>query len=373
MRISSGFAAVLLVSLVASAVAEEKVQLPSKRSSSSSSSPSPSPAAAAAAAAAPIDGKALTKEKLQALPDGAVVQIKGKRFTAGELRALAARSAASRGSTDALKQKAKGDVSAAQAAFRGQEASRVSRANAQLAGQFAGAHRSLSGDALKQLAGAVLPVITSVSGNAEPGASLYVHGKNFGSSAQAGKVLLKGLPGGDRTLGFDPSYTFPWIPTAIAVVVPDVEKVLDQNVSIVVVSKSGLQTAPVTIPFKAAREVQSAFPNKVVKCGQDATENACLAYDFFEGTHTENTWWEDDAVGCDHFEATAKPPWEFEKFQISNKSSGGQIGNPGAVRSGDLYKWQVCWTVNGAGPYSGNHATYVGYLMIKGPKGVPSF
>jgi hypothetical protein len=373
MRLLGVCAAALLATLTAPAAPEEKALVPSKKSSSSSSSSSAAFAPAAAAAAAPIDGKTLTKEKLLALPDGTVVQIKGKTFTAGELRTLAARSASRRRGTDALKAKGKSDAAAVQSAFRAREASRISRANAQLAGQFAGAHRTLVRLDTNVPLAAVAPVITSISGNAEPGAALYIHGKFFGPGTDLGKVLLKGLPGGDRTLDFDPSYLFPWQPTAIAVIVPDITKVVDQAVSIVVVRKDGMSSAPRSIPFTAAREVQSAFPNKVVQCGQDATDNACLAYDFFEGVHTENTFWEVDALGCDHFEATAKPPWEFEKFQISNESSGGQVGNPGAVRSGDLYKWQVCWTVNGAGPYSGNHAKYVGFLMIRGPKGVPSF
>jgi hypothetical protein len=371
MRLFGVLVAALLASIAAGAAPGDQPQLPSRKSSSSSPSPSP---AAAAAAAAPIDGKALTKEKLLALPDGAVVQIKGKRFTASELRALAARSAAKRRSTDALKQKAKGDVSAAQAAFRAQEKARINRSNAQVASQFGGAHRVAVKLDPKQAVEAMMPPeITSITGNAEPGGALYIQGKHFGPGTSGGYVSIQGLPIGERLLGWDPTYLFPWQPTAIAVVVPDITGVVDQTVSVSVLRKDGALSAPYKIPFMAAREVRSAFPNKVVKCGQDATENACLAYDFFEGVHTENTFWEDDAAACDHFEATAKPPWEFEKFQISNESSGGQIGNPGAVRSGDLYKWQVCWTVNGAGPYSGNHATYVGYLMIKGPKGVPSF
>ncbi len=361
MRLSCVYAATLLASIGAAGAGAAQPSSPSKIPSSSSP----------AAAAAPIDGKTLTKERLLALPDGAVVQIKGKTFTVRELKSLAARSAAKRTSTAALKQKAKGDAAAAQSAFRAREASRISRANAQLAARFSGAHRALAKVDPGNVALAA-PRITSISGNAEPGAALYVQGRFFGSGSDGGTVFLRGLPGGDRKLGFDPSYLFPWEPTGIAVVVPDLTGVADQTASIVVVRKDGGTSAPWPIPFTAARDVQSAFPNRVVRCGDDATENGCLAYDFFEGVHIENTLWEVDAIDCDEFEATAKPPWEFEEFKISDESDDGRIGRPSPTRSGDVYKWQVCWTVNGAGPYSGNQAKYLGFMMIKGPKGVPS-
>lgn len=361
----SSFCAVALLAAAAAgrAPADDRTpSSPSKKSLPLSSSP---------AASAPIDGKTLTKERLLALPDGAVVQIKGKTFTVRELKSLAARSAAKRTSIEALKPKAKSDVAALQSAFRSREVSRIARANAQLAGQFAGAHRALA-KVEPGIVALAAPQITSIAGNAEPGAALYVQGKFFGSGTDGGTVLLKGLPGGDRRLGFDPSYLFPWEPTGIAVVVPDITGVADQTVSIVVVRKDGGTSAPRPIPFSAIREIQSAFPNRVVRCGDDATENGCLAYDFFDGVHIENTLWEVDAADCDDFEATVKPPWEFEEFKISDESDGGRIGRPSPTRSGNVYIWRVCWTVNGAGPYSGNQAKYLGFMMIKGPKGVPS-
>jgi hypothetical protein len=329
--------------------------------------PAPSPAAERA----PVDGKTLTKDKLLALPDATVVQVKGRTYTARELKALAVRRPASRASNPALKLKAKGEIAAARAAFRTRETSRIFQANAALAARFGSAHRSVSVRTLKPEMVKLPPAITSVAGSAEPGAALYVQGKNFGS--EIGSVLLKGLPGGVRTFGFDPEFLFPWLPTGIAVIVPNVEKVVDQNVAVVVVAKGGLQSAPVSVPFKATRVVKSAFPVRTIKCGDDATDNACMSYDFFEGIHTENTLWETDGVGCDEFQAKALSPWEFESFQISNTSHDGRVGQPGALRVGDAYKFQVCWWVNGAGPYSGNKAEYLGYVMIKGPKGVPSF
>ena len=321
----------------------------------------------------PIEAKGLTKEQFKALPDTAVLRIRGKTYPVAELRALETRHAALRAAgMPSLRQKAKGDVTAAQAAFRADEKSRIARLNAGLSAQFSAVHRTATKVDPKAVLGVLTPQISSVHGSVEPGASLYVEGKDFGGTSVAGKVLLKGLPGGERNLAFDPAYLFPWQPTGIAVVVPDVSGVLDQNVSIVVVTKGGSASAPKAVPFKAIREISSAFPNKVESCGNDATDNACLAFDFFEGVHYEDTFWEDDSAGCDQFHATAKLPWTFEKFQIPNDSHEGELRNPVPVRSGDLYRWQVCWTVNGAGPYSNNHASYVGYILIKGPKGVPS-
>jgi hypothetical protein len=329
--------------------------------------------ATAAPAAAPIDAKTLSKDQFKALPDTAVLLIRGKTYSVAELRALEARHATLRAAgLPSLRQKAKSDVTAAQAAFRADEKSRIARLNAGLSAQFSAVHRTATKVDPKAVVGVLPPQISSVHGEVEPGATVYVEGKDFGGTSEAGRVLLKGLPGGERSLAFDPAYLFPWQPTGIAVVVPDVSGVLDQNVSIVVVRKGGSASAPKTVPFKAAREISSAFPIKVESCGKDATDNACLAYDFFEGVHYEDTFWEEDSADCDQFHGTAKLPWTFEKFQISNESHEGQIGNPSPVRSGDLYRWQVCWTVNGAGPNSNNHASYVGYILIKGPKGVPS-
>jgi hypothetical protein len=331
--------------------------------------------APASHAAEPVEAKGLTKAQFDSLPDTAVLRIRGKTYTKAELRALEARHVAARGAgLPALRQKAKSGLAAAEAAFQAEEKARLFGLNAGIASRFGSAHRvtqSVGPGDVARVAGPMTPLITGVEGKAEPGASLYVEGKNFGASGDAGKVELRGLPGGTRTLAFDPAFLFPWAPTGVAVVVPDVSGVLDQDVSIVVVTKAGTATAPRTIPFHAARVVVAAFPNTVEKCGKAATDNACLAYDFFEGQHYEDTFWEDDSADCDLFTAVAGPHWTFERFQISNESSGGEIGHPGAVRSGNDYKWQVCWSVNGAGPYSGNHASYVGYLMIRGPKGVP--
>lgn len=365
MRLSNLAAVTICAAIATSAPAAgpDETQSPSKKTPSFSSS----------SGIEPIEARGLTKEQFKALPDTAVLRIRGKTYSVAELRALEARHAVLRAAgVPSLRQKAKGDVTAAQAAFLTEEKSRLTRMNAGLAAQFSAAHRTALKVDPKAVPGVLTPQISSVHGSVEPGASLYLEGRNFGGASEAGKVFLKGLPGGDRTLALDPAYLFAWEPTGIGVVVPDVTGVLDQSVSIVVVTKAGLASAPKTVPFRAAREIDSAFPNKVESCGKDATDNACLAYDFFEGVHYEDTFWEEDSADCDQFHATAKPPWTFEKFQISNESHEGEIGNPSPVRSGDLYRWQVCWTVNGAGPYSGNHASYVGYILIKGPKGVPS-
>ena len=52
--------------------------------------------------------------------------------------------------------------------------------------------------------------------------------------------------------------------------------------------------------------------------------------------------------------------------------SGGSVGNPGGPSPGSTtYEWNVCWSVNGAGPYSGNSAGYLGTVYVIGLKGFP--
>jgi hypothetical protein len=319
----------------------------------------------------PIAAKGLTKEQFKALPPTAVLEIKGRTYTVGELRAREARNAAARSSRlAALRPKGRAAFETARSALLAAERARLDGANARLRAQFGAARQALTGASPRPVE-VHPPEITEIQGIAEPGAALYVKGRHFGELP--GQVFITGLPGGQRTLLLDPGPLFPWTPDGIAVVVPDITGVLDQTVGIVVAPQHGPASPPRSVAFKAAIDVIGAFPNRVVSCGQDATDNACLAYDFFEGTHIEDTFWEEDAVDCDRFEATAKSPWVFDSFSISNDSSDGRIGNPAAVRNGSVYSWQMCWTVNGAGPYSGNHASYVGYLMIRGPKGVPSF
>ncbi len=332
--------------------------------------------AKAPAAAAPVSAKGLTKAQFDALPPTAVLEVKGKTFTVAELRALAAKNAASRaGSLELLKGRGKASLEAARAKFRASEKSRVEAANAGLRPAFAAlagphANVALSPAAVNALKG-TMPSIASVQGTVEPGALVHITGQNFG--APSGKVLLKGLPGGDRALTLDAGTPGPWGAGAIAAVVPEIEGVLDQQVTLVVVTKDGLSSAAKPVAFKAALDVDTAYPITITKCGKDATEDACLSFDFFEGHHIEDTLWETDGIGCDEFKGVAKLPWTFDSFVITDMSHGGSIGHPGAVRNGDSYVWQVCWTVDGAGPYSGHEAYYLGYLMIKGPKGVKSF
>lgn len=320
-----------------------------------------------------IAAKGLTKEQFDALPDSAVLEVRGRTWTAAELRALGARNTAANAALmPALREKARIALATAQSEFLSAEKKRVEDASGLVRGVFSSRDQPGAGaSADRHKDDKAKPTITKIHGTVEPGATVHVDGKDFGSDR--GHVRLEGLPGGDRTLAFDQNVSAPWDPTGIVVIIPDVEKVLDQTVSLVVVRKDGISSAPKSVRFKAALEVTSAFPNVVVSCGQDATDNACLVFDFFEGTHIENTFWETDAVACDQFHATAKSPWKFDHFQISDSSSGGEVGHPGEEPSGDGYSWNMCWTVDGAGPDSGNHATYVGYLMIKGPKGVPSF
>jgi hypothetical protein len=318
------------------------------------------------------DARTLSKEEFQRLPDGAVVVARGKRFTAGELRARARRNAEAfqkRIAPVALPARQAGE--ALRTTFLQDQQRRLSAENAKVRARFAGQHRVRLGRAApKPPPGPAVPEITEIVGLVRPGAALEIRGRNFGYD---GQVLLRGLPQGIVVLPLDPSYLFPWLEDAIAVVVPDITGVDDLTASIQVDVKNGLGSLERPVAFLATDDIIHNPPATLISCSEDATNNRCdTVGGSFSGTHDEDTLWEEDARGCDHWAFTLHNGWTVYWSHMGGGGIGGSVGITFHPAVGSThYEWQVCWSVNGAGPYSGNTALYTGLMYIKGHKGVP--
>jgi hypothetical protein len=336
----------------------------------------PLPEARSAPVPTVYQAKGLTPDQFRRLPDDAVIEVRGKRFTAGELRVLERRN------KEALKAK-KGvatrqfrlDADAQRARFLQDQAAKLTAENAKLRALFAARHVAKpAAPALGATAQPTVPTITEIVGVVRPGAALYIKGLNFGYD---GEVLLRGLPQGIVTLPLDTAnYLFPWLGDGVAVVVPDITGINDTPASIQVNVKNGLGSKEKAVMFYATDDVQYfAVCPQLLGCGQDATENSCECSPGggFEGHHTEYTLWEEDALGCDQWQFSLANGWVVDHGSfMAAEGEDGKVGRtfnpaPGSTH----YQWQSCWWVNGAGPYSGNTATYYGWLQIHGHKGVP--
>ena len=316
----------------------------------------------------------MTRQQFDALPDTAVLDVKGRKITAGELRARSRANESRLRTLEAqAKAQARAKLDAVRAAFLSDQRKALLAANATVRSEFL----RLSPPATSRLQlrvspapGPALPKITGVTGTAKPGAALVVKGQHLGSP---GQVLLNGLPGGSKTLQFDPDLLFPWQDDQIAVVVPVATGALqDQQATLQVVRGDG-KTTDFPLSFHAEVDIVAFTDFTNTACGQDATRNRC-DHDAWEwgGAHTEDTFWEEDAAGCDRWKGVVKNGWSFHSMEIAKYVSGGSVGNPGGPSPGSTtYEWNVCWSVNGAGPYSGNSAGYLGTVYVIGPKGFP--
>jgi hypothetical protein len=323
----------------------------------------------------------LTREQFDRLPDSAILEIRGSKTTAGELRALGKRHAADvLAKGNEARARARGEADAFRAKFLAAEKTKLAEENARQRAEYSRAipSSSVKPDPTKPIlpAGGLQfpPEVVSAPGSVKPGSVLFIKGKHFGASA--GRVLLKGLPGGDRQLGFDPTFLFPWMNDAIAVVVPgDISGIVDQPARVQVVTQTGKASNDWPVQFHATVDVAAFTGVVLVHCAKDATENRCEVDSwFFEGSHQEDTFYEEDALGCDKWKASVKLPWTLHHLDWGNASSpgNGSVGNPGQPAAGSTsWTFQFCWTVNGAGPYSGNTAHYLATLYAVGPHGVP--
>lgn len=316
------------------------------------------------AAAPPVhDARSLTKEQFAALPDTAILDVKGARVTAGELRARAKRNADARAAIKpAAIAKTRARAAALAVKLSEAEASRIQAANALRQKLYAaigdGPHVE------------VRPEIRSIEpGSIEPKAYVVLAGDGFG--AKPGQVLLKGLPGGTRALEVDASG---WKPNAVAATVPDVSGVKEQSVTIEVVRKDG-KTSEKTVRFVPAKETR--LVDTVVHCAHESTYEDCETDGMFYGAHTEDTLWETDGTGCDAWSVRPlKNGWVIQSFDVTEMSNGG--GRVGGMQKpypmpATSHAWNACWTVPGTGGYSGNTAAYLGFIEIVGPKGVPHY
>jgi hypothetical protein len=324
-----------------------------------------------AAPVAPV-ARTLTREQLQALPSDAVVVMKGgKTARAGELRAREAASKATRATSftaSLAATKARGEAHVA--AF---EAARTTKLAARNATEQAAYTQVIKvGTVAVPVPGP--PAIQSIGtggGSFEPGAVVFIKGTGFGS--KPGKVVMKGLPNGDHVL---PSYSVPaWDASALLVQVPPLSGVQAKEVTIEVTRADG-KTASKNVSFTPTM-VLASIDAKLLKCDPASTEDKCDTFLSFGGAHVEDTFWEDDAAGCDEWEVSVKNGWTIHHIETTDTVSGGGSVGPGPNCSAGVCgyptftkaSWKKCFTVPGTGGYSGNMASYMGTVEITGPKG----
>jgi len=359
-EVAGAAAALLGVFLWAQAVAlpaHAASVLPPRPAAPASPTP-PEGSKAGAAAERVYDAKQLTREQFDRLQDTAVIDVRGARFTARDLRAKARRNAqALQERLRAVRGKAQAQAAAFRATFLQEEKTRLEAENAQRRAGFGRLHAlrvanpSLAG-ALAAAVANLAPQITATPASVKPGSFVFVEGQHFGD--EQGTVLLKGLPGGDQALPFDGSYLFPWMDTGIAVVIPQGTAIYDdQQVTLQVVRKDGKASAGKTVQFQSPHEVVALQPAVLEKCDDNDTYHTCEpnAMTFF-GAHTEDTFWETDGIGCDKWKVNLKNGWVFHSLAYYDWSNGGgSVGNPGQpIAGGTSWGWQVCWTVPGSGP-----------------------
>jgi hypothetical protein len=157
------------------------------------------------ARSAPVEtvyqAKQLTPEQFRRLPDSAVIEVRGKRFTAGELRAIERRNAgALKASKGAATKQPRLEAQAQRAKFLQGEKAKLNAENAKIRATYSARHRVRAVTALAGTARTVMPTITEIVGTVRPGAALYIKGMSFGND---GEVLLRGLPQGIVTLPLD--------------------------------------------------------------------------------------------------------------------------------------------------------------------------
>ena len=81
---------------------------------------------------------------------------------------------------------------------------------------------------------------------------------------------------------------------------------------------------------------------------------------------------EHDALGCDHWAFDLKNGWKVESSSSFAAGVMGEAGDTFHPPVGSThYEWQICWSVRGDSPYSGNFAWFGGKLNILGHLGVP--
>lgn len=317
-----------------------------------------------------VDAKDLTRERFAALPDTTVVKTRSGRSTAGALRARQkANATALAGRIESMKKSALARRDTSVARFQTEQQTRLDTSNARLradASKLVVAPLVIGPTQPPTYSGP--PEIQSAPATLEPGSFLPLTGRGFGP--QIGKVVMKGLPTGDRVLTIED-----WKSNALGVTVPkDIVGVKDQSVRLQVVRKDGTLGAERTIAFKATRELFYILGATVVKCGDDATDNKCDPTSGFFAVHTEDTFWEIDALGCDEWKI---PPllngWSIQEFEVTEMSNGGgRVGGMSRPPVGATsHTWKACWSVPGTGGFSGNGAGYWGFYTIAGPKGVP--
>lgn len=153
------------------------------------------PAPAAAESIKAYDARVLTRAQFDALPDAALIDTRGGRTTAGVLRARSrANAIAQRERIEAVKKTVALQSEAAVQRVQTAQVSALQTTNTRLR---ADANKAV----LMQPLGPVYtgpPEIQTAPATVEPGSYVPLAGRGFG--ALPGKVVMKGLPTGDRVL-----------------------------------------------------------------------------------------------------------------------------------------------------------------------------
>jgi hypothetical protein len=311
-----------------------------------------------------LDGKAVTKEQFAVLPDSALIDTPSGRMTVGTLRRAQARNAAVLARrVEVMKIEAAKDAAQTVRQMQREDAARLitlSRKNRAEAAEMASRPPAP--------AYGNRPELQSMPTTIEPGVFVALGGRGFG--AVPGKVVMKGLPGGDRALAINA-----WKSSVLGVTIPaDIVGVKDQTVKLQVIRQDGAATVEREVAFRAAREFVHFLPASLVTCADKATDDDCDASKGFFGIHTNASLWETDANGCDVWQIPAlQNGWTIHDWTVTPMSNGdgGVRGvlrpKPGATEG----QWAACWHVRGSGGFSSNAAGYMGSYVIAGPKGIP--
>ena len=300
------------------------------------------PSSTPAGAVAPVgrrvaNARALSRASFEALGDDDVVDVGDKQMSK---RALLAHVKALHDASAARGKEAdERAIEAARAAHAQKEKAAVEAANAPIVAQMsalrlapvvaiAPAASAPAPAAPAPAPAAATPKLTGMLGQIKPGSAVILFGSGFG--ALEGEVRMYGtFPNGFIKLSVDS-----WGNGGIGVFIPQVTGVIDQQITLKIVTKAGAYSNYKTAPFTATRELRK------VKLGEFTTHqcrDAALSFDacktIGEGSCSSSVCGEHSvpvfpgkAESTDRFAATLKNGWLYE----SHTFAGETVFSPGA-------------------------------------------
>ena len=319
------------------------------------------------------EAQKLSAEEFRRLPDDAVVNVRGTRMTARDIRAKSAQeSAAVKAAHAALMDRARTKAAETAAQFNREQAAKLSATNAASRATFA---RLLQFSPAKPVAGAVTaklavadPVITNAPAAIQPGSLVTIEGTSLGSAP--GSVVLKGLPDGDHSLPMESGTV--WLDWAVQVVVPsELGKLFSQQATLEVVRKDGRRSAPRSVRFETDTAMAVLDFAILRKCANAATDNDCPFAEWtFGGVHREDTLWESGAAACDAWSVALVNGWTIHHAE-GHTQMGSAADWHKAPAGSATWDFEVCWSVPGGGSYSNSATIYHYDVFITGPKSLP--